>query len=365
MDDRLKIYLVPLFIFTLMKILYVSKKYDYGKPELGLSYEYQHFYQGLLKMDGGSHEILFFPVDDMKLKGLDLDKEFSRFAFEERPQFILFSAGGISRELIRKASESKDIVTALDTADDHWMFYTINRYIAFDFNWVLTTDPLAIKKYHKIGYKNVIFTPQGCNPDFFKPLNLPKIYDVSFVGRPHGIRKKMINKLRRKGIKVACFGEGWPSGHISYNDFVKVISQSKINLNFSQSSGIWWKQLALLFVHRKDRKIRLNTPRQFFDNLQAFWPSLTAPQIKGRLFEIPCCGGFELTSYTLGLEGLYEIGKEIECFRNFKELVQKIRYYLEHEEEREAIAKAGYERTLRDHTWEKRFKSVFKKIGLM
>jgi len=43
----------------------------------------------------------------------------------------------------------------------------------------------------------------------------------------------------------------------------------------------------------------------------------------------------------------------------------KIRYYLEHDEEREKIAMAGYQRTLGEHTYEKRFEQIFKTIGLI
>jgi len=38
---------------------------------------------------------------------------------------------------------------------------------------------------------------------------------------------------------------------------------------------------------------------------------------------------------------------------------------MEHEEERNAIAKAGYERTIKDHTYEQRFREIFSAMGLM
>ena len=43
-------------------------------------------------------------------------------------------------------------------------------------------------------------------------------------------------------------------------------------------------------------------------------------------------------------------------------MIDKIKYYLEHNEERESIAQAGYERTIREHTYEKRFNNIFKRI---
>ena len=42
-------------------------------------------------------------------------------------------------------------------------------------------------------------------------------------------------------------------------------------------------------------------------------------------------------------------GKEIACFETPEELREKIRYYLEHEDERLAIAAAGHERAQREH----------------
>lgn len=64
------------------------------------------------------------------------------------------------------------------------------------------------------------------------------------------------------------------------------------------------------------------------------------------------------------LEEFYEIGKEIVCYTGPEDLAEKIKYYLAHETERETIRKAGYDRCLRDHTWQKRFQTVFQQIGL-
>ena len=87
-------------------------------------------------------------------------------------------------------------------------------------------------------------------------------------------------------------------------------------------------------------------------------------QIKGRNFEVPGCGGFLLTGRAENLEAYYEIGREIVCFESTEELIEKARYYLAHEDERAAIARAGYERTMKEHTYAHRFAEIFRRAGL-
>ena len=87
-------------------------------------------------------------------------------------------------------------------------------------------------------------------------------------------------------------------------------------------------------------------------------------QIKGRNFEVPGCGGFVLTDRAENLEAYYTPDKEVVCFGDTEELVELARHYLAHEEERVAIARLGYERTLREHTYAHRFREIFQAMGL-
>ncbi|NUO07168.1 MAG: glycosyltransferase family 1 protein [Candidatus Brocadia sp.] len=61
---------------------------------------------------------------------------------------------------------------------------------------------------------------------------------------------------------------------------------------------------------------------------------------------------------------MYEIGKEIICYRDIDELVEKIHYYLVHLQEAEEIMQAGLLRARRDHTWECRFRHAFAAMGI-
>ena len=66
-----------------------------------------------------------------------------------------------------------------------------------------------------------------------------------------------------------------------------------------------------------------------------------------RTFEIPACGGFQLSEQTEEILNFFEEGKEIECFSSLDELKDKITYYLKHESPRLRIAASGLERVRR------------------
>lgn len=61
-----------------------------------------------------------------------------------------------------------------------------------------------------------------------------------------------------------------------------------------------------------------------------------------RIWDILAAGGFVLTNYQSEIPEYFEIGKDLETFSSQEELLQKIDYYLNHEQERRAIAENGY-----------------------
>lgn len=61
-----------------------------------------------------------------------------------------------------------------------------------------------------------------------------------------------------------------------------------------------------------------------------------------RIFDIMGAGGFLITNYQTEIPEFFENGKDLVCYESKQDLLEKISYYLNHEEEREEIARNGY-----------------------
>ncbi|MBU2054610.1 MAG: glycosyltransferase [Proteobacteria bacterium] len=197
----------------------------------------------------------------------------------------------------------------------------------FDLCWTSTED--ALKKYCVEG-AIPLYLSEGANPEIHRPLEEERTIDVSFVGQCYGNRPEIIRRLGEAGVRVEAFGYGWPAGPLSTEEMVRMYSKSRINLGFGGVDG----------------------------HEDAFC-------LKGRDFEIPMSGGLYLTEYHPELETVYDLGKEIVAYRGFDDLLAKIRHLLAHQDEAEAIRRAGFRRARREHSWEMRFKRVFRLINII
>jgi len=322
-----------------MKILIVAMLHDYGIPERGYSFEYYNFYQALKP----HYDVSFFDfmgsfrkngkqrMNDELLAEIKSAKPDAAIFFPYTDQFI--------PETIAAAGEhAATICYFYDTA---WRV-AYSQFWAKHFKWVTTPDIWGTRRFAEAGIKNAIYSPFGCSPAIYKNEALPKIHDVSFVGLYHPRRAWLIKKLRKAGFNVYVRGAGWPEGQVAQEDLVRLFNQSRINLNLSNSSS--W-----------DLRYLMSSPRALTNTLRS---AKNREQLKGRHFEINSCGAFQLSYYVEGLESCYGIGKELAVFDGPEDLVEKVRYYLGHDAEREAVARAGQERTLRDHALESRVAEI-------
>lgn len=196
---------------------------------------------------------------------------------------------------------------------------------AYDLN--LTNALSSLVKYRVEG-ANVLFWPEGANPEFFKPLNLPFKYDVSFCGQKYGQRPILVDSLRRQGIQVDCFGGDWEHGYQKDEELVQVFNQSRINLGLG-------------YVNESSDQC-----------------------LKGRDFEVPSCGVVYLTSYNENLPRVYRLGEEIETYSGYDDCVRKIRALLADPARCEKISRAARQAVLARHTWSRRVEQLLACTGV-
>ena len=355
----------------MLKVLFAGFKYEYGRKEWGLAgIEYRDFLGTLEKMPNVT--VSFFAVDETmaKLGRDEMNKQLVALVEDQKPDllFTLLFEDEIKKETINYITRKTQTKTFNWFADDHWRLPVFSRYWAPLFTMVGTTDSEAPEKYRRLGITNVIKTQWGVNQYVFKPQDNNNYNDknnITFVGTDYGIRSKYVRGLIALGLPAQGFGKGFEGGKIDQQKMIEIFSVSKINLNFTESAYISFKQrmklLAKMFIKKEQGKFK------FAPNIISGLKSAAGArrrQIKGRNFDIPACGGFLLTGDADNLRAYYMPDKEIAIFSNFDELAEKCKYYLEHPTERAAIAKAGYDRTIREHTYEQRFNEIFKKMGL-
>ncbi len=265
----------------------------------------------------------------------DKDKMNTRFlelVSKEKPDYILLWL--IYDEFypqtlfaIKKISPKTKVLNFC--GDDDAQFYDYSAFNSFFVDYALITHKEFIKPY-----KNKAFFSVGTNTDQFKPLNIKKEYDVSFIGTPKTDRREFISYLMNKGVKIKVFGAGWEQypefkaiygGFLDKEEYVKVINQSKINLCFNKNY-------------------------------------LGTTHVIQKFFEINACNVFMLTEYCKGYSDLFKEGEELVMFKDSKELFQKVEYYLNKEKERERIAKNAYQKILAKYSSESELKSIFKQI---
>ncbi|BCA54470.1 hypothetical protein W02_16100 [Nitrospira sp. KM1] len=373
-----------------MRILYAAMKYDYGRPEQGFGFEHYNFYDSLTHM---GHDVVYFDyMTVLQKQGRDsMNRRLLDMVRSERPDLmmtVLFKEE-FDPAVLREAG--KHTATFNWFCDDHWRFDTFSRHWAPHFTWIVTTAAGAVPKYAALGMHHVIKSQWGCNHFLYRRSDLPLKYDVTFVGQPHGNRPRIIEALRKAGINVQVWGNGWESGRVDQEIMINIFNQSRINLNLANASvsgdGTTVSAPALpkaSFRHQVSRAldalpfgrsvksltkpwrndVRIAATARAHAEIQSSATETYSEQIKGRNFEVPGCGGFLLTGKADNLDQYYVDGKEIVTFLHIDDLIAKVKYFLKHEEERSAIAHAGYLRTLRDHTYANRFSDIFRQMGM-
>lgn len=327
-----------------MKILYVDLQYDYGIKERG---------RNIIGLDGFkksfeelAHKVVMFYYDEYLQDTKPMQQKLKEFADNVKPDLIFFSLFQNQFEQGTLDYLKSKYTTINWFGDDQWRFDNFTYKYANYFTYCITTDKFSIPKYKNLGQYNVIYSQWAAIDSHEVPKFDGYKYDVSFVGGFHPYRKWFIDTLKKRGLKVEVFGNGWENGPLSAEEMNQLFISSKINLNIGNSNSFdiryllsYWKAIPLLWRGKKN-----------------------ASQIKARNFEIPYFGGFQLTDYVPTIENYFDIGKDVICYKDIDEAELLIRYYLENEYEREIIKNNSYQKSKNKHGYIHRLQSVLEQI---
>jgi len=186
-----------------------------------------------------------------------------------------------------------------------------------------------IEDYYRLGYRRVSLLRSY----YIKEKNFPieklptneYVCDVIFVGHyENDGRDEYIKAILDSGIDFKLFGPEW--------------QRSKYYKFFKKKMG------DIYSLNAEAYNLALNSAKIAL----CFLSKLNNDTYTRRNFEITATKTFMLSEYTDDLNSMFQEGKEAEYFKNKEEMLEKIKYYLSHDKEREKIAEAGYARLLKD-----------------
>jgi spore maturation protein CgeB len=254
----------------------------------------------------------------------------------------------------------------------------------FDVN--LHAEKDARSKFLAIG-ANPLWWPMASNPTYFKPLDVPRTVDASFVGANYALRARYIVHLLQNQVDAHVYGPGWLTGDLSRRRALTKRYYFLALAAFSPSAPrrTWAsaKLEELDFRSSVARRFPANVhPPVSDDELVALYsrshvslgflevydghdPTRPITQhLHLREFEAPMCGALYCTGYLDELAEHFEPDKEVVVYRNQHELLDKVRFYLAHPDAAASVRAAGLRRALADHTYQRRFQTLFRELGL-
>jgi len=280
--------------------------------------------------------------------------------------FSYFYSALVTPETIRRIGEM-GITTVNWYCNASYQFDLVSD-IAPAFDWCLVPEEFRLEDYRRVG-ANPIYCQEAANPNIYRPYPLPHDTDVVFIGGRYGDRERYIRALLEDQVDVRAFGAGWTDlidEGTTPDAMRRVWGRAKRKV-LGIPEPVYWTHRAcnppisdqgMLEMYSKAR-ISLG-----FSSVGETHRETRIKQVRLRDFEAPMSGAFYMVEYMEELEQFFVPDKEVVCYTDADDLVDKVDYYLRHPKEREAIRVAGHERALRDHTWQKRLADAFAEMGL-
>ncbi len=361
------------------------------------------------------HELSYVDFDKNNVRSdPKFEKILERMINEDRPDAVFSLNYFPVIALICKKTEIPYVSWIYDNPYVLLYSYTI----AFPTNHVFVFDKTQYEEFHRNGINTVYYMPLCSNAkrlssytvsDRFRNSKWYNRTDIAFVGSLYTEEHQFYGRIK----KISDYSRGYLEGimeaqsHVyGYNFIEEILTESIIkemqhdlpltpNEDGVESESWLFAQYVInrhltgiertsmlnligtryeYDLYTKNENLKLSNcynhgPVSEYDgapcvfknariNLNFTLRSITSG-IPLRAFEILGSGGFLLTNYQADFDDCYTAGKDYVFFDSPEDMMDKIEYYLGHEKERTEIAHNGLNKTLNEHTYEKRLESMF------
>ncbi len=267
-------------------------------------------------------------------------REVVQAARTARPALVLVTYGMMPPEIVSALKEvcgGKVVCWYTDSPANLERQYLV----ASPFDSVFVKEPsLALTLRDKLG-KDAHYLPECCNPMWHRPAEFEDedqrryACDLAAQGSLHYYRARMLEVFTDYDMKI--WGRNcppWLDSPVRKHYAHHFIAEDEKTKAFRAA------------------KIVLNT--MHYSEIDG---------VNCTLFEAAGCGAFQIADWKPVLADLFEPEREIVTFRTWRELKEKVDYYLAHPEERSAIAARACARTHREHTYEVRLTRMLEILG--
>ncbi len=333
--------------------------------------------------------------------GSDNDKELiGRMIEEKEAEVILGFADDVNSSLL-KISGEYDIPLIIWHLDAPYDYFFPERRHNYRYVYHFCMDRYYVDILRQLGYEKVAYLPLGTTPEVFRPVEQCKAdSEVGLVGNLQIVRAKNVWDsiteawkgkdediiLIKKLIDVAC------EHGIDVPTTVQVLMQKGLDLYLSLRIVDFLETFAVQYRRRKPAEAlcdlfqirvvgndweytgvhthQICAKLNYYKELPDFYRSsminlnVTEPQIKSglnqRFFDIPACNSFLISDRNPEICNIFVPGEEIIVYDDIPDLIDKVRYYLDHPVERERIVTAARDKVLKCHTIKHRMEEMLR-----
>jgi len=228
------------------------------------------------------------------------------------------------------------VLWTTDAPDKHFT-HIIETAHLYDHIFCAGTEAIELLAEHRM--LNTKWLPFACDPFYHRPIRLDfdqknrLARDVVFVGSYYPNRWAILKEL--VNLNIGIWGPGWSRVINNENrSFIK-----DVHLNHTEWVKIYNAAKIIVIIHYQDGQI-------------------PCYQASPKIFESMACKSFVLTDEQKDVLRIFRSGKHLVSFQSIEDLKNKIHYFLDHEEERENIAKIGYDEVIQNHTYRHRIQVI-------